>query len=78
MKKILLSMLAVLSILFLITACGDKPGGNNPPETPSTKTLKQRINEAQDGDVINLGKEDLEIKDSDSYTIEKSITYRRW
>ena len=74
MKKILLSMLAVLSILFLITACGDKPGGNNPPETPSTKTLKQRINEAQDGDVINLGKEDLEIKDSDSYTIEKSIT----
>lgn len=83
MKKILLSMLAVLSILFLITACGDKPGDNpvdpSAPEKPSegdvqSKTLKQRINEAQDGDVINLGKEDLEIKDSDSYTIEKSIT----
>lgn len=82
MKKILLSMLAVLSILFLITACGDKPGDNpvdpSAPEKPSegvqSKTLKQRINEAQDGDVINLGKEDLEIKDSDSYTIDKPIT----
>lgn len=51
MKKILLSMLAVLSILFLITACGDKPGDNpvdpSAPEKPSegvqSKTLKQEL-----------------------------------
>ena len=39
-----------------------------------SKTLKERINSAPSGDVINLGKEDLEIKDSDSYTIDKPIT----
>lgn len=39
-----------------------------------SKTLKERINSASSGDVINLGKEDLEIKDSDSYTIDKPIT----
>lgn len=85
MKKILLSMLAVLSILFLITACGDKPGDNpvdpSAPEKPSegdvqSKTLKQRINEAQDGDIIDLGKEEIEIKHGDSYTIDKSITIK--
>lgn len=37
MKKILLSMLAVLSILFLITACGEKAGGDPvTPENPIT------------------------------------------
>ena len=76
MKKILLSMLAVLSILFFITACGEKAGGNNPPEIPSTKTLKERINEAKDGDIIDLGKEEIEIKHGDSYTIDKSITIK--
>ena len=34
MKKILLSMLAILSILFLITACGDK-AGDYPVDTPT-------------------------------------------
>lgn len=83
MKKILLSVIAVLSMLFMLTACGEKPGDNpvTPPnnENPITgggqsKTLKERINSAPSGDVINLGKEDLEIKDSDSYTIDKPIT----
>lgn len=78
MKKILLSMLAVLSILCLITACGEKAGGDpvgsNTESSSKTKTLKERINSAQSGDVIDLGKEDLDIKDSDSYTIDKPIT----
>lgn len=83
MKKILLSVIAVLSMLFILAACGEKPGDNpvTPPnnENPITgggqsKTLKERINSAPSGDVINLGKEDLEIKDSDSYTIDKPIT----
>lgn len=85
MKKILLSMLAILSILFLITACGDKSGDypvDTPtPEKPSegggqSKTLKQRLTEAKDGDVIDLGKEKFYIEENDSYTIDKAITIK--
>ncbi|MBQ3025457.1 MAG: hypothetical protein IJD23_09130 [Spirochaetaceae bacterium] len=32
MKKILLSVIAVLSMLFILAACGEKPGDN--PVTP--------------------------------------------
>lgn len=42
----------------------------------TSKTLKQRINESKDGDVIDLGKEEIEIKDGDSYTIDKAITIK--
>ena len=75
MKK-LLSLLAVICSLTLITACatpdGDSGGGIDNP----VKTLKQRINESKDGDVIDLGKEEIEIKDGDSYTIDKAITIK--
>lgn len=85
MKKILLSMLAILSILFLIIACGDKAGDypvdTTTPEKPSegggqSKTLKQRLTEAKDGDVIDLGKENFYIEENDSYTIDKAITIK--
>ena len=42
----------------------------------TSKTLKQRINESQDGDIIDAGKEEIDIKDGDSYTIDKAITIR--
>ena len=75
MKK-LLSLLAVICSLTLITACatpdGESGGGIDNP----VKTLKQRINESQDGDVIDAGKEEIEIKDGDSYTIDKAITIK--
>ena len=75
MKK-LLSLLAVICSLTLITACatpdGESGGGIDNP----VKTLKQRINESKDGDVIDLGKEEIEIKDGDSYTIDKAITIK--
>lgn len=51
---------------------GNRGGGIDNP----VKTLKQRINESKDGDVIDLGKEEIEIKDGDSYTIDKAITIK--
>lgn len=37
MKKILLSVIAVLSMLFILAACGEKPGDNPvTPENPIT------------------------------------------
>ena len=42
----------------------------------TSKTLKQRINESKDGDIIDAGKEEIDIKDGDSYTIDKAITIR--
>lgn len=87
MKKIFFILLAVLTIFLFVTSCGEKAGGDNSiipsvpsnPENPTIdddqpKTLKERINKAISGDIINLGKEDLEIKDSESYTIDKPIT----
>lgn len=75
MKKLFL-LLAVTCSLTFITACatpdGESGGGIDNP----VKTLKQRINESQDGDVIDAGKEEIEIKDGDSYTIDKEITIK--
>lgn len=42
----------------------------------TSKTLKQRINESKDGEIIDAGKEEIDIKDGDSYTIDKAITIR--
>ena len=50
--------------------------GNRGGIQETSKTLKQRINESKDGDVIDLGKEEIEIKDGDSYTIDKAITIK--
>ncbi len=41
-----------------------------------SKTLKQRLTEAKDGDVIDLGKENFYIEENDSYTINKAITIK--
>lgn len=41
-----------------------------------SKTLKQRLTEAKDGDVIDLGKEKFYIEENDSYTIDKAITIK--
>lgn len=42
----------------------------------ASKTLKERINEAKSGDVIDLGKEDLTIEEDVSYTIDKKLTIK--
>ncbi len=75
MKK-LLSLLAVICSLTLITACATPDGESGGGIQETSKTLKQRINESKDGDVIDLGKEEIEIKDGDSYTIDKAITIK--
>ena len=75
MKK-LLSLLAVICSLTLITACATPDGESGGGIQETSKTLKQRINESKDGDVIDAGKEEIEIKDGDSYTIDKAITIK--
>ena len=75
MKK-LLSLLAVICSLTLITACATPDGESGGGIQETSKTLKQRINESQDGDIIDAGKEEIDIKDGDSYTIDKAITIR--
>ncbi len=54
----------------LITGC--KPEGSEQKKEPVS--LKQRINSAKDGETIDLGKEDITIADSDSYTVDKTLT----
>ena len=75
MKK-LLSLLAVICSLTLITACATPDGESGGGIQETSKTLKQRINESKDGDIIDAGKEEIDIKDGDSYTIDKAITIR--
>lgn len=79
MKKILFSVVAILSVFVFFAACDN---GLNPqsPSNPvgggTSKTLKERINEAKSGDVIDLGKEDLTIEEDVSYTIDKKLTIK--
>lgn len=79
MKKILFSVVAILSVFVFFAACDN---GLNPqsPSNPvgggASKTLKERINEAKSGDVIDLGKEDLTIEEDVSYTIDKKLTIK--
>lgn len=79
MKKILFSVVAILSVFVFFAACDN---GLNPlsPSDPvgggASKTLKERINEAESGDVIDLGKEDLTIEEDVSYTIDKKLTIK--
>lgn len=80
MKKLLFVFCVVLA---LFTGCQndasstDEPSAVNPaPETPVKSTLKQRIAAAENGSVIDLGAETLEIEENDSYTISKPLTIK--
>lgn len=80
MKKLLFVFCVVLA---LFTGCQndasstDEPPAVNPaPETPVKITLKQRITAAENGSVIDLGAETLEIEENDSYTISKPLTIK--
>lgn len=80
MKRLFLAFCVVLA---LFTGCQndasstDEPSAVNPaPETPVKSTLKQRIAAAENGSVIDLGAETLEIEENDSYTISKPLTIK--
>ncbi len=80
MKRLFLVFCVVLA---LFTGCQndasstDEPSAVNPaPETPVKSTLKQRIAAAENGSVIDLGAETLEIEENDSYTISKPLTIK--
>lgn len=80
MKKLVFVFCVVLA---LFTGCQndasstDEPPAVNPaPETPVKITLKQRIAAAENGSVIDLGAETLEIEENDSYTISKPLTIK--
>lgn len=80
MKKLLFVFCVVLA---LFTGCQndasstDEPPAVKPaPETPVKITLKQRIAAAENGSVIDLGAETLEIEENDSYTISKPLTIK--
>lgn len=70
-------------VLALFTGCQNNASGtdetpsvNPTPETPVKITLKQRIAAAENGSVIDLGAETLEIEENDSYTISKPLTIK--
>lgn len=80
MKRLFLAFCVVLA---LFTGCQndasstDEPSAVNPaPETPVKSSLKQRIAAAENGSVIDLGAETLEIEENDSYTISKPLTIK--
>lgn len=80
MKRLFLAFCVVLA---LFTGCQndasstDEPSAVNPaPETSVKSTLKQRIAAAENGSVIDLGAETLEIEENDSYTISKPLTIK--
>lgn len=80
MKRLFLAFCVVLA---LFTGCQndasstDEPSAVNPaPETPVKNTLKQRIAAAENGSVIDLGAETLEIEENDFYTISKPLTIK--
>lgn len=43
-------------------------------ESEPRKTLKQRINDAKEGETIDLGKEEITINSDESYTVDKKLT----
>ncbi len=80
MKRLFLAFCVVLA---LFTGCqnnvsgtDENPSVNPTPETPSQTTLKQKIAAAENGSVIDLGAETLEIEENDSYTISKPLTIK--
>lgn len=66
MKKLLFAFCAAIA---LFTGCQN--------DSASVQiSLKERINTARDGDVIDLGKANLKIDENDSYTISKPLTIK--
>ena len=70
MKKLLFAFCAAIA---LFTGCQNDSSDDAAPVQIS---LKERINTARDGDVIDLGKANLKIDENDSYTISKPLTIK--
>lgn len=70
MKKLLFAFCAAI---VLFTGCQN----DSSDDAASVQiSLKERINTASDGDVIDLGKANLKINENDSYTISKPLTIK--
>lgn len=70
MKKLLFAFCAAIA---LFAGCQN----NSSDDSASVQiSLKERINTARDGDVIDLGKANLKIEENDSYTISKPLTIK--
>lgn len=70
MKKLLFAFCAAIA---LFTGCQN----DSSDDAASVQiSLKERINTARDGDVIDLGKVNLKIDENDSYTISKPLTIK--
>lgn len=70
MKKLLFVFCAAIA---LFTGCQNDSSDDSASVQIS---LKERINTASDGDVIDLGKANLKIDENDSYTISKPLTIK--
>lgn len=70
MKKLLFAFCAAIA---LFTGCQNDSSDDSASVQIS---LKERINTASDGDVIDLGKANLKIDENDSYTISKPLTIK--
>lgn len=70
MKKLLFAFCAAIA---LFTGCQNDSSDDS---TSVQISLKERINTASDGDVIDLGKANLKIDENDSYTISKPLTIK--
>lgn len=70
MKKLLFAFCAAIA---LFTGCQNDSSDDSASVQIS---LKERINTARDGDVIDLGKANLKIDENDSYTISKPLTIK--
>lgn len=70
MKKLLFAFCAAIA---LFTGCQNDSSDDAAAVQIS---LKERINTARAGDVIDLGKANLKIDESDSYTISKPLTIK--
>lgn len=70
MKKLLFAFCAAIA---LFAGCQNDSSDDSASVQIS---LKERINTARDGDVIDLGKANLKIDEDDSYTISKPLTIK--
>lgn len=70
MKKLLFAFCAAIA---LFAGCQNDSSDDSASVQIS---LKERINTARDGDVIDLGKANLKIDENDSYTISKPLTIK--
>lgn len=70
MKKLLFAFCAAIA---LFTGCQNDSSDDSASVQIS---LKERINTARDGDVIDLGKANLKIEENASYTISKPLTIK--